>query len=101
MKRIAVILLLIVAALAVSPAFAGSRRFTYVYEGTTSPPGDVEIENWVTWKTRKPDDHGFNQVEFRHELEFGITERFQAAVYLADWNYHRGVSAGERGFTLE
>src|SRR3954467_15076182 len=96
MKAIALILSLFLAV----PAFAGSRRFTYVYEVTTSPPGDVEIENWVTWKTHRPDDPGFNQVEFRHELEFGITEKFQAAVYLADWNYHRGRSAGERGFTL-
>ena len=96
MKTLTLIVSLI---LAVS-AFAGARRFTYVYEVTTSPPGDVEIENWVTWKTRQPDDHGFNQVEFRHELEFGITEKFQAAIYLADWNYHRGVSADEPGFTL-
>ena len=92
--------LVAVALLPVVSSFAGSRRFTYVYEVTTSPPGDVEIENWVTWKTRKPDDHGFDQVEFRHELEWGITDKFQAAVYLADWNYHRGMSAGERGFTL-
>jgi hypothetical protein len=97
---VAVLFLSIVCTVAVSTAVAGSRRFTYVYEVTTSPPGDVEIENWVTWKTRKGEDHGFNQVEFRHELEFGITEKFQAAIYLADWNYHRGMSAGERGFTL-
>lgn len=97
MKTLALILFFVLSA---GGAMAGSRRFTYVYEVTTSPPGDVEIENWVTWKTRKPDDHGFDQIEFRHELEFGITERFQAAVYLADWNYHRGMSAGERGFTL-
>ena len=96
MKAIALLLSLLLTI----PALAGSRRFTYVYEVTTSPPGDVEIENWVTWKTQRPDDHGFSQVEFRHELEFGITEKFQAAVYLADWNYHRGTSAGERGFTL-
>ena len=97
MKAIALILSFLLAV----PAFAGSRRFTYVYEVTTSPPGDVEIENWITWKTHKPDDHGFDRVEFRHELEFGITEKFQAAIYLADWNYHRGMSAGERGFTLD
>ena len=60
----------------------------------------MEIENWITWKTHKPDDRGFDQVEFRHELEFGITERFQAAIYLADWNYHQGMSADPRGFTL-
>jgi hypothetical protein len=96
MKALALILSFLVAL----PAFAGSRRFTYVYEVTTSPPGDVEIENWITWKTHKPDDHAFDQIEFRHELEFGITERFQAAIYLADWNYHRGTSAEPRGFTL-
>jgi hypothetical protein len=96
MKTIALILSFFLAL----PAFAGSRRFTYVYEVTTSPPGDVEVENWVTWRTHKPDDRGFDQVDFRHELEFGITENFQAAVYLADWNYHDGLSAGERGFTL-
>src|SRR2546423_6340842 len=91
---------LIVSFFVALPAFAGSRRFTYVYEVTTSPPGDVEIENWITWKTHKPDDRGFDQVDFRHELEFGITEHFQAAIYLADWNYHRGASAEPRGFTL-
>ena len=101
MNKLTVIVLLILCSLAAPAAIAGSRRFTYVYEVTTSPPGDVEIENWVTWKTRKGDDHGFNQVDFRHELEFGITDKFQAAVYLADWNYHRGMSAGERGFTLD
>jgi hypothetical protein len=79
--------------------FAGSRRFTSIYEVTTSPPGDVEIENWVTWKTGKRDDRGFDRIDFRHELEFGITDKFQAAIYLADWNYHRGNSAGERGFS--
>jgi len=96
MKASALILFLL---LTVS-AFAGSRRFTYVYEVTTSPPGDVEIENWVTWKTDKAGDRDFREIDFRHELEFGITEKFQAAIYLADWNYHRGNSAGERGFTL-
>jgi hypothetical protein len=99
MKKTALTISCLIAILLVVPVFGGSRRFTYVYEVTTSPPGDVELENWVTWKTRKPDDHGFDQVDFRHELEWGITDKLQAAIYLADWNYHRGMSAGERGFT--
>jgi hypothetical protein len=99
MRKTALAISCLVAILSAVPAFGGSRRFTYVYEVTTSPPGDVEFENWVTWKTRKPDDHGFDQVDFRHELEFGITDKLQAAIYLADWNYHRGMSAGEPGFT--
>jgi hypothetical protein len=97
-KRI-VFCLVAVGLLSAASTFAGSRRFTYVYEVTTSPPGDVEIENWVTWKTRKPEDRAFDQVDFRHELEFGITDRLQAAIYLADWNYHRGNSVGENGST--
>jgi hypothetical protein len=63
MKRIPLILSSSIAILAAAPAFAGAYRFTYVYEVTTSPPGDVEVENWVTWKTRMPDDRAFNQVD--------------------------------------
>ena len=97
MKAFAIILSFVLAI----PALAGSRRFTYVYEVTTSPAGDVEMENWVTWRTDKRDDPGFDRVDFRHEFEFGITDKFQAAIYLADWNYHRGSSAGAPGFTLD
>lgn len=67
--------------------FADPRHFTYVYEATIEEPGDVELENWITWQTRKPADHGFQEVDFRHEIEFGITNKLQASVYLADWSY--------------
>jgi hypothetical protein len=54
------------------------------------------LENWVTWQ------HGsnsarFDQVDFRHELEIGITNRFQASIYLADWFYENDPS--HSGFT--
>jgi len=29
-----------------------------------------------------------DELAFRHEIEIGITERFQASVYLVDWSYH-------------
>ncbi|HMG04790.1 MAG TPA: DUF6662 family protein [Chthoniobacterales bacterium] len=90
--------LILALALTAAPALGGARRFTYVYEVTTSPPGDIEIENWVTWKTRRPDDHSFREVDFRHELEFGITDKFQAAIYLADWNYQDGSSVENPGY---
>ncbi|MEP6937752.1 MAG: hypothetical protein ABI871_06755 [Chthoniobacterales bacterium] len=80
------------------PCLAGARRFTYIYEATTSPPGGFESENWVTWKTDKPNDHAFDQVDFRHEIEFGITDHFQLAVYLADWFYEDGHSVENEGF---
>jgi hypothetical protein len=79
-------------------SFGGVRRFTYIYEATTSPPGGFDLEQWVTWRTHTHDDPDFDQVDFRHELEFGITERFQAAAYVADWNYVDGKSVDEGFF---
>lgn len=69
------------------PADAGQRRFTYVYEVTTAPAGTFEFENWVTWKRGHADGGTANQFNFRHELEYGVTDRFQLALYIADWGY--------------
>jgi hypothetical protein len=73
-------------------AFAGARHFTFIYEAPTSPPGSFEIENYAT--TRSND--GFTGADFRHELEIGITEHFQASIYFANWNYTRREA--DRGF---
>ncbi len=77
-------------------SFAGVRHFTFVYEATTSAPGSVEMENWVTWSRTTNPAHS-DEVAFRHELEFGITNHFQASVYLADWFYSR--DSEHSGFT--
>ena len=65
---------------------AGQRLFTYTYEATTVPKGSVEIENWVTWKHRHVGGR-VDEFDFRHELEFGVTDHFQIGFYLANWNY--------------
>jgi hypothetical protein len=93
MKKI-LLLWLLVATCSSSRCFGGVRHFTFVYEAPTSARGSVELENWVTW--RRTNDPGFDQIDFRHELEFGITDKFQASVYVADWNYVR--EAGKSGF---
>jgi hypothetical protein len=71
-------------------AFSGSthadnRPFTYVYEATTAPKGTIEYEQWITWKARRGDPGNRNQWDFRHELEFGITDRLQLGLYLSNW----------------
>jgi hypothetical protein len=77
----------------VSAAFAPrlhaiERRFTYTYETTPSPRGHVELENWVTWKhTDAPGANDADLFQFRHELEFGVTDRFQIGLYVFDWRY--------------
>src|SRR5947207_1733874 len=64
----------------------GVRHFTFLYEANTSAPGSLELENWVTWQ-RATGAGRFDQVDFRHELEYGVTDKFQVSVYLAGWLY--------------
>ena len=96
MKRTLLILCLLASALP-ALSYAGARRFTYVYEATTAAPGTFELESWVTWKTERADDSRFRQFDFRHEIEFGLTDRLQMAIYVADWSYRRGNSFGSEG----
>lgn len=84
-----------------SSAEAGARRFTYVYEATTSAPGSFEFETWATWKISPREERRFNALDFRHELEFGITDRLQAAIYVADWGYEEDPSSNEHGFSYQ
>jgi len=92
--------------LAFSPpiSFGGVRHFTFLYEAPTSAGGSAELENWVTWK-RTTDPERFDQVDFRHEIEYGVTDRFQVSVYLADWFYeadpeHSGFSYSDSAIEL-
>lgn len=85
----------------VGSARAGARRFTYVYEATTAAPGSLESENWITWGTSPREERRFNGVDFRHELEFGVTEHFQIGIYLADWAYREDPAENEHGFEYE
>ena len=66
-------------------ANAGDHRFSYVYEATTSAKGEFMVENFVTWKTKRSGQEPRNQFDFRHEIEYGITDRFQLGLYVADW----------------
>src|SRR5258708_4410966 len=86
---------------AVSSAEAGARRFAYVYEATTAAPGSVESENWITWKTSPREERRFNALDFRNEIEFGVTEHFQIGLYLADWGYREDPDANEHGFNYQ
>ena len=54
------------------------------------------MENSVTWK-RTTDPERADQIDFRHEFEFGITDKFQASIYVADWFYARDPQ--HSGFT--
>jgi len=79
-------------------AFAGARHFTYLYEAVTSPPGSVELENTITW-AQTTGATRLDEVDFREELEIGITNHFQLGLYPLDWNYRHGDQ--ENGFSYD
>ena len=89
---------LLVILLPAPASFAGVRHFGFLYEATTSAPGSIEMENWVTWK-HVSDPERADEVEFRHEFEFGVTEKFQASIYLADWRYENDSQHSEVAYS--
>jgi len=80
-----------------APAHAGEGHFGFVREVPVHEPGTREYEQWVTWETHKGSDSEFDSFSFRHELEFGVTENFQFAMYVSDWKYEDGISVTDDG----
>ncbi|MBT4768672.1 MAG: hypothetical protein HOO04_09965 [Phycisphaerae bacterium] len=76
-------------------AVAGTRRFTYLRDVNVQTPGSIEFEHWTTVKWDKPGTEGYWRLDFREEIEFGITDNFQLALYVADWRVkHNSDAAG-------
>ena len=73
-------------------AGASERRFAYNYETTTAPKGLIELEQWFTFKDY--DDR--QRYEFRTEVEYGVTDRFQLGFYLSDWRFTDNDSGKDR-----
>jgi hypothetical protein len=79
------LLILLPWTLPTTAAVAGARHFTYLYEAPTSAPGSIESENWITWQ-RVTNPEQSDEIGFRHEIEIGVTDRFQASIYFVDWS---------------
>lgn len=73
-------------ALSLFSAQASERRFAFSYPSLTSPLHELELENSVTIKLRPGSQRRF---AFKHELEYGLTEKTQVALYLANWSTDR------------
>src|SRR5205814_3731266 len=93
MKKLRLVWIL-VPAFSTSVLFGGVRHFTFLYEAPTSARGSLELENWISSQRITEPDRS-DEVDFRHELEYGVTDKFQVSVYLADWFYenNRGGSS--------
>jgi hypothetical protein len=70
--------------IAAQTCFAGARHFTFLYGAPTSAPGTFELENYAATLFA---NSAFTGIDFRHELEIGITSHFQASIYIANWSY--------------
>ena len=62
-------------------ARADESPFAYTYLTEVLPQGAIELEQWVTWKHKKPQET-FDVFEGRTEIEYGFTNRFLGAFYL-------------------
>jgi len=78
--------LLLSLAVVPSSARADENYFGYSYGTETLPKGSFELYNWVTWRTGKGDG-SYDALDLRQELEYGITDRLQASLYLNE-RYH-------------
>ena len=73
-------------------AKADESPFASIYTTELLPQNGKEIEQWATWATSKPDED-FDEVKGRTEFEYGITNRFQLALY-ANYSWTRVVPTG-------
>ena len=73
-------------------ASAEESMFAYVYTTDLLPQGAKEVEQWMTWRHQKIAGT-YDQIEGRTEIEYGLTDRLQVALYLNyNWTqaYHNG-----------
>jgi hypothetical protein len=92
---------MLLALLSTVPCLAGARHFTFLYEAPTSAPGSVELENTVTWARTTDAGARLDEVNFREELEIGVTDHFQLGLYPLDWSYHNTNDSGEDGVSYD
>lgn len=60
---------------------AGEPLFGYVYTTDLVPQGHFEFEQWITDREGQAQGH-FHHVDFRTEVEYGVTNNFQISAYL-------------------
>ena len=88
-----------------TPAFAGEGLFSRLYTTDTTPQGRFELEQTVREREGRAFGH-YDATDFRTELEYGVTDKFQVAGYLNTNRMHATRAPdddddnGTTGFTL-
>jgi hypothetical protein len=87
-----------------SRAFADRRAYGVTYEAVTAPGGELDVETWSTFAPHGELDGGPSSRGIREmvELEYGITDRWDAALYnMLDMITTGDTESGYAGFKLE
>lgn len=71
--------------LGATPARADEPLFGFVFTTDLLPANQWELTQWTTWRAHK-DIGTFNVLEFRHEVEYGLTDALQVSGYL-NWEW--------------
>lgn len=83
----------------VNTARADDRRFTFLDETRHHPPtGELEFEQGIVYGTHTDEDSDFNRLDFRHEIEYGLTDTIQLAVDLAEWHWQKDAEGHETNY---
>jgi len=81
------------AATLMSPlAVADPRPFTLSTDTYSIGKGLAEYEQYVTWRHHTSDNPSYNRFDFRQEIEFGLADNFDMAVYVGNWRYQDSTS---------
>jgi hypothetical protein len=70
-----------------SVASADPRPFTFTTDTYAEGKGNFEFEQWATYRHHKDEDPGYNRIDFREEIEFGVADNVDLAFYLPNWTY--------------
>lgn len=79
-RRLAAILLPLGAVLAMSEGVAGEAIFTHTYLAETLPKGGLEVEQWLTYRSKKSQGT-YSLWQSRTEVEYGLTDRWTVSLY--------------------
>src|SRR6267142_6318019 len=82
-KRLAALFIV----LSTTSAAADPRPFTFTYDAYPIGKGALEYEQWITFNAHKSTDTGYQQFQFLHELEYGLTDNLDLGLYFLRWNY--------------
>jgi len=87
-----------------SHAHADRRAYGVTYEAVTAPQGEIDVETWTTFAPKGgigggPSSRGVREMI---ELEYGITDRWDAALYnMFDLITSGDTESGYAGFKIE